>query len=319
MSLLPALIKATKPKFISHYMTENESPKHPAEHINSTAKPNYARTLRSVLLISLIGTAGYFAFNPQAQAASSKEGIAIVNKVNKVDDGLQVTRKLTMTMVDKRGKKRIRETQAYRKHYQAEKRTVLFYKKPSNVKGTAFLTFDYKDILKDDDQWLYLPAMRKVRRISSSDRGDYFLGTDFTYEDIMLEGKLALTDYDFSVLRNEKINLSSGESFDTVVLQGIPKNKLIGKDLGYARTLIWVDTKEWVVVKADYWDLKNKPLKSLVMTDIRFIDNIITRHVLSIQNHKTGHQTIFTFSDVDYISTVKDSLFTKRALKRGKS
>ena len=220
-------------------------------------------------------------------------------------------------MIDKRGKTRVRETQAYRKYYQGEKRTVLFYKKPTNVKGTAFLTFDYKDTAKDDDQWLYLPAMRKVRRISSSDRGDYFLGTDFTYQDMMLEGKLELNDYDFNVLRNERVTLASGESFDTVVLAGVPKNKAIAKDLGYGKTQAWIDTTNWVVVKAHYWDLKNKPLKSLAMTDIRTVDEIITRHVLTINNHKTGHKSIFHFSDVDYTSPVKDSLFSKRALKQG--
>ncbi len=322
MSLLPALIKATKPAFIANQLTSSEQSimniKSNTVNITKTVKPNYARAFRSLVLIAVVASAGYFTFNQQAHATSTEEAIDIVNKVNNVDDGQQVTRKLTMTMVDKRGKTRVRETQAYRKYYTEEKRTVLFYKKPTNVKGTAFLTFDYKDTAKDDDQWLYLPAMRKVRRISSSDRGDYFLGTDFTYEDIMLEGKLELTDYDFSVLRNEKVILESGESFDTVVLQGMPKNKNIAKDLGYARTLIWIDTSTWVVVKADYWDLKNKPLKTLAMTDIRNVDNIITRHVLTINNHKTGHKTIFQFSDVDYTSTVKDSLFTKRALKQGK-
>lgn len=323
MSLLPALIKATKPAFIANQLTSSEQSIMNIQDVNipsmnKTAKPNYARALRSLALITLIASASYFAFNQQAHAASTEEARDIVNKVNNVDDGKQVTRKLTMTMIDKRGKTRVRETQAYRKYYEQEKRTVLFYKKPTNVKGTAFLTFDYKDTAKDDDQWLYLPAMRKVRRISSSDRGDYFLGTDFTYEDIMLEGKLELTDYDFSVMRSEKMTLESNEFFDTVVLQGMPKDKSIAKDLGYARTLIWVDTATWVVVKADYWDLKNKPLKTLAMTDIRNVDNIITRHVLTINNHKTGHKTIFQFSDVDYTSTVKDSLFTKRALKQGK-
>ncbi len=320
MSLLPALIKATKPAFIANQLIPSEQPNmsNNTLDINETVKPNYARVFRSFALITFIASASYFAFNQQAHAASTKEASDIVHKVNNVDDGEQVTRKLTMTMIDKRGKTRVRETQAYRKYYDQEKRTVLFYKKPTNVKGTAFLTFDYKDTAKDDDQWLYLPAMRKVRRISASDRGDYFLGTDFTYEDIMLEGKLELTDYDFSVLRSEKITLETDESFDTVVLQGMPKNKNIAQDLGYSRTLIWVDTATWVVVKADYWDLKNKPLKTLTMTDIRNVDNIITRHALTINNHKTGHKTLFQFSEVDYTSTVKDSLFTKRALKQGK-
>ncbi len=318
MSLLPALIKATKPAFIRDHYTPSEQSIMNSQNIATDPKANYSRALRSLVLILFVASASYFAFNQQVHAASSKEGIEIVNKVNSVEDGQQVTRKLTMTMIDKRGKTRVRETQAYRKYYDQEKRTVLFYKKPTNVKGTAFLTFDYKDTAKDDDQWLYLPAMRKVRRISASDRGDYFLGTDFTYEDIMLEGKLELTDYDFSVLRNEKITFESGESFDTFVLQGLPKNTSIANDLGYVRTRIWVDTATWVVVRADYWDLKNKFLKSLEMTDIRSVDDIITRHILTINNHKTGHKTIFKFSEVDYTSTVKDSLFTKRALKQGR-
>jgi len=320
MSLLPALIKATKPAFIANQLIPSEQPNmsNNTLDINETVKPNYAKVFRSLVLIAAVASAGYFTINQQAHATSTEKAIDIVNKVNNVDDGQQVTRKLTMTMIDKRGKTRVRETQAYRKYYDQEKRTVIFYKKPTNVKGTAFLTFDYKDTAKDDDQWLYLPAMRKVRRISASDRGDYFLGTDFTYDDIMLEGKLELTDYDFSILRNEQVILESDESFDSVVLQGTPKNESIAKDLGYARTLIWIDTATWVVVKADYWDLKNKPLKTIAMTDIRNVDNIITRHVLTINNHKTGHKTIFQFSDVNYTSTVKDSLFTKRALKQGK-
>jgi|GEM_PF-46358 len=323
MSLLPALIKATKPAFIANQLITSEQVKMDSHQsnpvsINTIAKPTYARAVRTLAIVFFLMGASYLVFNQQAYAASTNEATNIVNKVNNVDDGQQVTRKLTMTMIDKRGKSRVRETQAYRKYYDQEKRTVLFYKKPTNVKGTAFLTFDYKDTAKDDDQWLYLPAMRKVRRISASDRGDYFLGTDFTYEDIMLEGKLELTDYDFTLLRNEKVIHESGESFDTVVLEGKPKNKSIAKDLGYARTLVWVDTTTWVVVKADYWDLKNKPLKTLVMTDIRDVGNIITRHILTINNHKTGHKTVFKFSNVDYNQEVKDSLFTKRALKQGK-
>jgi predicted RND superfamily exporter protein len=318
MSLLPALIKAIKPAFISENLLPEGQLNMNNQNITTKPSVSYARAFRSLTLIAFVAVIGYFALKQQVFAASSQEGITIVNNVNNVDDGQQVTRKLTMTMIDKRGKIRVRETQAYRKYYQDEKRTVLFYKKPTNVKGTAFLTFDYKDSAKDDIQWLYLPAMRKVRRISSSDKGDYFLGTDFTYEDIMLEGKLELNDYDFSVLRNERITLESGESFDTVVLSGLPKNKIIAKDLGYARTQIWVDTTNWIVVKADFWDLKSKWLKSLAMTDIRTVDNIITRHTLTINNHKTGHKSIFHFSDVDYISPVKDSLFSKRALKQGK-
>jgi N-acetyl-gamma-glutamylphosphate reductase len=143
MSLLPALIKATKPAFIANQLTSSEQsimniqdvniPNMNTPSMNKTAKPNYARALRSLALITLIASASYFAFNQQAHATSTEEARDIVNKVNNVDDGKQVTRKLTMTMIDKRGKTRVRETQAYRKYYEQEKRTVLFYKKPTNV------------------------------------------------------------------------------------------------------------------------------------------------------------------------------------------
>jgi len=223
-----------------------------------------------------------------------------------------------MTLTDKRGKVRVRETKAYRKHYQNEKKTILFYKKPTNVKGTSFLTFDYHQANKDDDQWLYLPALRKVRRISASDRGDYFLGTDFTYEDMKLEGKLDVTDLDFAVIKAETLTITNDKSYQSLLMSGIPKDKTIAKELGYGRSEFWVDIQSWLIIKAKYWDLKGKLLKTLVSKDIRKVDGIFTRHIMTMDNSKTGHQTVFSFSDVDYNSQVKDSLFSKRAMKQGK-
>ena len=73
------------------------------------------------------------------------------------------------------------------------------------MRGTGFLTYDYADVSVDDDQWLYLPALRKVRRISASDRGDFFLGTDFTYEDIKKEQKVEINDYAFQAKGSENV------------------------------------------------------------------------------------------------------------------
>ena len=309
MSLLPALIKVIRPKFIAQSLSA----------ALNTSRPNFARRLlRITSVILVVGIAGNFIISDRVKAADLPDSITIVNNVNRVNDGEHVTRNLTMTLKDKRGKIRVRDTKAYRKYYDGEKRTILFYKKPTNVKGTSFLTFDYQDTKTDDDQWLYLPALRKVRRISASDRGDYFLGTDFTYEDIKLEGKLEKADYDFEVVKSEKLSLDNGDSYDTILMRGTPKTKTIAKELGYGNTEFWVDTKTWLIIKANYWDPKGKLLKTLVNSEIRLVDEIITRHKLTIDNHKTGHQTIFEFSDVDYKAAVKDSLFTKRAMKQGK-
>jgi outer membrane lipoprotein-sorting protein len=218
-----------------------------------------------------------------------------------------------MLMVDRRGKERSRETLSYRKYYGEEIRTVLFYKAPSNVRGTGFLIWDYPESDKEDDQWLYLPALRKVRRIPASDRGDYFLGTDFTYEDIKLDGKLSETDYEFDLLGSADLG-----GTPTWRLEARPKTDAIAEELGYSRNEFWVDKQTFIVLKAVFWDTRGEMLKMLEVSDIREIDGILTRHRLEMRNYKTGHRSIFLFSDVDYETPVKDSVYTRQALARGK-
>ncbi len=243
-------------------------------------------------------------------------GLKIAEHINARDEGRAVSRNLTMEMIDRRGKKRVRETRGFRKYFTGEsgeeKRTVIFYLAPKNVKETAFLTFDYPQVEKDDDQWLYLPAMRKVRRISASDRGDYFLGTDFTYEDIKKETKVTIEDYNRKTLREDKI-----DGRRVFVVESTPVNEETAKELGYSKVVQWVDADIWMVRKAEFWDIRGNSLKTIHSTDIRQVQGIWTTHRMEVVNHKTKHQTIFKFSDVDYQSPVKDALFTKRTLRRG--
>jgi len=159
---------------------------------------------------------------------------------------------------------------------------------------------------------LYLPALRKVRRISSSDRGDSFLGTDFSYEDIKLDGKWDVSDYHFALLDD---SLLDGKP--TYRLSATPRSVAIAKELGYGKTEFWVDKSNWMVLKANFWSVKKGLLKTMTVEGIKQVDGFWTRYGLHVVNHKTGHQTQFTFSDVDYKTPVKDSWFTKRALSRG--
>jgi predicted RND superfamily exporter protein len=298
MTLLPAMLKVFKPDFLS---AKQESA--------TTQGVGLARVVTTVLAVAL---AAYLLLPNSAQAAESLSADQIVQRINNVDDGEHVTRRLVMNLTDRRGRERIRETFGYRKYFDEEKRSVLFYESPSNVKDTAFLTWDYPDTKIDDDQWLYLPAIRRVRRISAGDRGDYFLGTDFTFEDMKLEGRMEPADYDYALLGEETI-----DGVASYKLASTPKNTEVAKELGYGRTEFWVDKSNWMVIKADYWDTKDVLLKSLVMSDIRKIDGIWTRHKLELSNHKTGHRSQFIFSDVDYLSPVEDDVFTQRAIARG--
>ena len=245
-------------------------------------------------------------------SAEFPSGDEIARNINARNEGTAVSRKLKMEMTDRHGKVRVRETRALRKYYGDDKRTVIFYLKPKNIKDTAFLTYDYADNDKDDDQWLYLPAMRKVRRISASDRGDYFLGTDFSYEDIKLETRVSLKDYTRKTIAEDTV-----DGFHCYVVEETTIDDAAAEELGYLRRESCVDDQLWIVRKSTHWDPQNKLLKTTSFKDISEVQGILTAHIIEVENHKTGHKTRFTFSDVNYQDGVNDRVFTQNALKRG--
>jgi hypothetical protein len=238
-------------------------------------------------------------------------GDVIAQHINARNEGQAVSRNLKMEMIDSRDKKRVRETRTFRKYYGEEKRSVIFYLQPKNVKDTAFLTYDYPQTV-DDDQWLYLPAMRKVRRISASDRGDYFLGTDFTYEDMKLETKVSIEDYTRRTIGEDEV-----DGHHCYVVESKPVNDETAKELGYGRIEQCIDDEIWMVRRGRFWDTHGKQLKTIYVKDIRQVQGIWTQHRLEVENHKTGHRTFFTFSKIDYAEGVNDNVFTQNAIQRG--
>ncbi|NOY17297.1 MAG: outer membrane lipoprotein-sorting protein [Gammaproteobacteria bacterium] len=246
------------------------------------------------------------------QASDWPTGDDIAQHINARDEGKAVSRKLTMAMIDRSGKKRVRQTRGFRKYYGQEKRSVLFYLSPKNLKGTAFLTYDFPAKDRDDDQWLYLPAMRKVRRISAADRGDYFLGTDFTYEDIKLETKVSIEDYTRKTIGEDEV-----DGFHCYIVEALPVDEKTTRELGYSRVEQCVDDEIWMVRRSRFWDARGKLLKTILSEDIRQVQGIWTQHRIEVENHKTKHRTIFTFSEVDYATDVRDAVFTRKAIRRG--
>lgn len=245
-------------------------------------------------------------------SAELPAGDIIAQNINARDEGVAVSRRLKMEMTDRHGKVRVRETRAFRKYYGDEKRTAIFYLKPNNIKNTAFLTYDYADKEKDDDQWLYLPAMRKVRRISASDRGDYFLGTDLSYEDIKLETRVSLKDYVRKTIGEDEV-----DGVHCYIVEETAIDDETAEELGHRRRESCVDDTIWMARRSKFWDLQNNVLKTTYFKNISKVQGIWTAHTIEVENHKTGHHTVFTFSDVDYGEAVKDRVFTQNMLKRG--
>ncbi len=305
MMLIPALVLLLRPAFFFG--------------AGERSAPSLQSVAGGLALLFAVGLAGYSVQSDASETNSTSTELSaldIVERINRVEEGEFALSDLNMTLVDKRGKVRTRQAKTYRKYYGEEKRTLFFYEYPKNVEGTSFLTYDYPEFDKDDDQWLYLPALRKVRRISASDRGDYFLGTDFTYEDIKQSGKLEERDYHFSLMGDDSITIGD-TAVTTIKLEALPRNDDIAKELGYGKLWIWVSPSNWVVQKVEYWDRKERPLKTYTASDIRQVDGIWTRHKITVDNHKTGHQSTFEFSNVDYQTPVEDRLFTRSTMERG--
>ena len=247
-----------------------------------------------------------------ASAGDDADGFEVMQAVDQRPEGLTQRSGLKLELTDRRGKIRQQETIALRKYYGEDKRQVMFYLEPSNVHDTAFLTYDYADRNVEDDQWLYLPALRKTRRISASDRGDYFLGTDLSYEDLKRQNKVSLDDWRFS-----RAGIADIDGVATIKIEGVPVSDEVAEELGYGRAAWYVDPITHTIRKTENWDTKNNHLKTTVFSDFRQIDNIWTVHEILVKNHKTGHQTRLSISNVAYDIPIDDAVFEERSLRRG--
>ena len=139
---------------------------------------------------------------PGAARADDPKAREIMQKVNDRDDGDNQTLDMEMILIDKRGNKRKRSIRSFRKDKGKDTYSILFFLTPADVKNTGFLTYDYKEKDKDDDQWLYLPALRKSKRIASDDKSGSFMGSDFNYSDLT---EPALEDYDFHLMKEVEV------------------------------------------------------------------------------------------------------------------
>lgn len=263
---------------------------------------------RSVMILSLL------TFIPVGVTANETESVArdIIEAVNAREDGDYVSRDATFELTDRRGITRVEKTTGYRKYFGDEKRTVIFYTEPSNVRGTGFLTWDYPEAETEDDQWLYLPALGKVRRISASDRGDYFLGTDLTYEEIKKENKIEIDDYHFQVVGEGTV-----DGVAVTEVEAVPVNEAVARELGYSRIVLSVDRDISMSRQSEYWDVNGNHLKTIHNAGIQQIDGIWTVTEVTVVNHKTDHKTRLVFDNIDYQSEVPDRTFNRQMLERG--
>ncbi len=236
----------------------------------------------------------------------------IMEKVDARYDGDTIVQDMIMVLIDKNKKKRVRQIKSYSKDFGVDEHRLLFFKSPSDVKNTAFLTYDYDNSKKDDDQWLYLPALKKTKRIPSSDKSSSFMGSDFSYSDMTDKD---LDDYDFKLLKESSVK---GEK--VWVISTTPRSKEIIDETGYTKGILLIRQDNYMLRRAIY-TLKNKAKKKYLdvskmheQSGVWVIDEM---KMMSKRGKKMTHKTILQFKNIQINTPLEDALFTTRRLEKG--
>ncbi|MCP4372199.1 MAG: outer membrane lipoprotein-sorting protein [Deltaproteobacteria bacterium] len=247
--------------------------------------------------------------------ADDQEARAIMEKVDARDDGDNQVSDMEMILIEKRGKERIRKIHTFSKDKGEDTLRLMFFLHPADVKDTAFLTFDYDDHDKDDDQWLYLPALRKTKRIASTDKSGSFMGSDLTYSDMTSRN---LEDYDYGFY--EKAKEKDVRGVKTWVIWSIPRSKDIIEETGYEKSLIFVRQDNFVVIRALNWVRDGGYKKYMDVKKLDLIDGIwvaTEMHITKKKGKKTAHKTILKLSNVKFNQALDFDIFSTRRMEKG--
>jgi len=200
--------------------------------------------------------------------------------------------------------KRLLRTQTLEQMDDGDK-TLIIFDSPADVKGTAMLSFTHKK--GSDDQWLFLPELQRVKRISQSNKSGPFMGSEFAYEDMSSQ---EIEKYTYRYLRDEP--LDGNECF---VVEFDP----VDKKSGYHHQLVWIDKTHFYVHKVDFYDRKNTLLKTLRMTGYTlYLEKFWRASDYSMVNHQNGKSTVLDWQNIVFNNGYTDKYFSKSALKKAR-
>jgi outer membrane lipoprotein-sorting protein len=251
------------------------------------------------LLLLLLLPFGLPAQTPEEQ------GLAIAQEADRRDSGFDdYTSDVKMILKNKHGQESTREIRSRTFEVDGDgDKSMTIFDKPRDVKGTALLSFTHKE--GPDDQWLYLPALKRVKRIASDNKSGPFMGSEFAYEDISSQ---EVEKYTYKFLRDDTFN-----GMDVFVFERYP----VDKKSGYTRQIVWLDKEHYKERKIEFYDRKNALLKTLLFNDYnQYLDQYWRAHDMHMENHQTGKSTSLLQSNYQYRTGLSDRDFDKNSLKR---
>ena len=237
-------------------------------------------------------------------------GRDIMLKVDERSNVVTEYNKTKMILINDKGKTRERDVIRYEKSYDNDQtidsKSLIIFEYPADIRGTGLLLWSYKESGKEDDRWLYMPALKKIRRIAGESKNEYFMGTDFTYDDM---GGRNIDDDVHNLLGEEKL-----DGAECYKIESVPKDK----NEMYNKKIAWVIPEKWITAKVEYYDKSDELMKVLTMSDIREVDGIWTPFVLYMDNLSKSHQTKIKIEEVRFNIEMNDQTFTTTTLQRGK-
>ena len=246
---------------------------------------------------------------PAAWAGTDEEkGLAIIKEADiRNSEFVDCTASIQMVLRDRHGQESTRIIRIRTKEVADDgDKELLIFDSPKDEKGTALLTISHKK--GDDDQWLYLPALKRVKRISSRNKSGSFVGSEFAYEDISSQ---EVERYTYKWVRDEIY-----EGLDCFVVARYPIDK---KNSGYIRQVLWIDKMEYRTLKVDYFDRKDSLLKTLIADDYhKYLNKFWRAGCVSMVNHQNGKSTELLWSDIEFGVGLKDRDFSKNSLKKAR-
>ncbi len=257
--------------------------------------------VKPLLLVGLIYSTTIFALSPE------EKGLEIATEVDKRDTGFADSKAdLVMLLKNRHGEESTRYIRLRTLEVKGDgDKSMSIFDRPRDVKGTAFLSFTHK--VGSDDQWLYLPALKRVKRISSRNKSGSFMGSEFAYEDISSQ---EVEKYKYKYIKDD----ACGDS-TCFVIERYPVDELSG----YTRQVAWVDQKEYRPYKIVYYDRKNALLKTLTYKGYQqYLGKYWRADEMFMENHQTGKTTLLSWKNYKFGNGYTNRDFDRNSLKRAR-
>ncbi len=266
---------------------------------------NYSKQLKALVTLGLVAALGTAPALSQ-DAPEVQKGFEVAARSDRSDVGFGDSRvSAKMVLRNAAGQESVRELSFRTLEKVSEEvgdKSLVIFDSPRDVEGTALLS--HAQILEPDDQWLFLPALKRVKRISSANKSGPFVGSEFAFEDFTTT---ELGKFTYKYLREETVD---GVKMD--VLERIPQYE----NSGYTKQIAWIDQDVFQARKLEFYDRKGDLLKTLTLKDYQNYDGVWRAQTLSMVNHQNGKTTDLVYGAYEFKTGLAENDFVKGVLER---